>query len=94
MKNWIAIADICSVYKIETHFIHALAAHELITITFRQDLPCIEESSLGKLERILRLSEELEVNIEGIDVILNLIKKIEDLQEELLVVKSRLGLYE
>ncbi|MFT7364613.1 MAG: hypothetical protein ACI9UV_002823, partial [Algoriphagus sp.] len=43
------------------------------------------------LEKVLRLHKELDVNLEGIDVILNLLGKVESLQMELNLAKQRLG---
>ena len=40
------------------------------------------------------MHQELDVNIEGIDVVFNLLQKIDDLQNELISVKNRLRLYE
>ncbi|KDN54518.1 hypothetical protein FEM21_22410 [Flavobacterium seoulense] len=40
------------------------------------------------------MHQDLEVNIEGIDVVLNLLQKIDALQTELLQVRNRLLLYE
>ncbi len=40
------------------------------------------------------MHKELQVNIEGIDVVLNLLQKIDALQAELLRVRNRLLLYE
>lgn len=42
----------------------------------------------------MRLYHELEVNIEGIDIIMNLLQRIEDLQAELDNAKSKLSLFE
>jgi hypothetical protein len=40
------------------------------------------------------MHHELDINIEGIDTIFNLLKKIETLQEELIITKNKLKLYE
>ena len=94
MGNWIEIQDLCVAYEVEIHFIEALVEHDIIEITIKQELPYIQESNLEKMERIFRLNKELEVNVQGIDVVLNLIQKIEDLNEELLEVKNKLRRYE
>jgi hypothetical protein len=40
------------------------------------------------------MHQELDVNIEGIDVVFNLLQKIDTLQKELVKVKNRLRFYE
>jgi hypothetical protein len=43
---------------------------------------------------MIRMHQELDVNIEGIDVVFNLLQKIDGLQNELTALKNRLRLYE
>jgi hypothetical protein len=64
---------------------------ELITV---KKQACIDEAYLSDLEKILRLNKELDINFEGIDAIFHLLKRVEELQEELKVAKVRLSLYE
>ena len=40
------------------------------------------------------MHQELDVTIEGIDVVFNLLQKIDALQKELTALKNRLNLYE
>jgi len=42
-----------------------------------------DEKALERLQKIRRLREDLGINLAGIDVILRLLKRIEDLQEEI-----------
>ena len=43
---------------------------------------------------MIRLHNELNVNIEGIDVVFNLLEKEKELREELNALKNKLKLYE
>ncbi len=43
---------------------------------------------------MIRMHHDLEVNPEGIDVVFNLLQKIERLQKDLNTTKNRLRLYE
>jgi len=54
----------------------------------------VHEEKLYKVERIIRIHRELNVNIEGIDVVLNLLDKVDKLQNEVYNIQSRLRLYE
>jgi len=54
----------------------------------------IDKDKISEIEKILRIHNELDVNIEGIDVIINLLQKIERLQNDLNSVKNRLRIYE
>lgn len=94
IQNYIPIKTICTYYKVETTFIEGLNEYGLIEITTIEQLPYIHQNHIKQLETMLRLHDDLHINIEGIDTVLNLVEKIEMLQEELKNVKNRLGIYE
>jgi hypothetical protein len=48
------------------------------------------EAEVTDLEKVLRLQKELDINLEGIDVIFNLLGKVESLHTELTLAKQRL----
>lgn len=93
-KNLIAITTVCSHYEIEFSFIDALHKTGLIQIETDQQEQFIHQDQVGDLEKMIRLHQELNVNIEGIDVVLNLLEKEKALREELNALKNRLRLYE
>jgi len=93
-KNYIALNELCTHYKVEISFFSKLNDMGLIEINTVQKTQCINRDILNDVEKMLRLHQELDVNLEGIDIVFNLLKKIENLQEELNSLKSRLHLYE
>ncbi len=93
-KDWISTETICSQYEIEYSFVQSLSTMGLIQIEIIEQARCIHQDQIGDLEKIIRLHQELEVNLEGIDVILNLLEKERELQKELKNLKNRLRLYE
>ena len=93
-EQFIATQSICRHYDIEISFVNALGEMGLVEIAIVEECPCIHQDSIGDLEKIIRLYNELDVNLEGIDVILNLLEKEKALQEELNALKNRLRLYE
>lgn len=90
----IALNELCTAYEVEMIFFETLIEHDLIEIVIVEDKTLIEDSNLKRIEQILRLHNELNVNIEGIDVILNLLQRVDDLSKELEQVKSKLCIYE
>jgi hypothetical protein len=54
----------------------------------------VHQDRINDLEKIIRLHNELHVNLEGIDVIFNLLEKERELREELIALQNRLRLYE
>lgn len=93
-NNLIAITTLCSHYEIEVSFIDALYKTGLIQIVIIEQNQFIHQEQIGKLEKMIRLHQELNVNLEGIDVVFNLLEKERKLRNELNAVKNRLKLYE
>lgn len=93
-QNLIAITTLCSHYEIEFSFIDALHKTGLIQIEIVKQDQFIHQDQIGDLEKMIRLHHELNVNIEGIDVIFNLLEKEKEMREELNALKNRLKLYE
>jgi hypothetical protein len=94
LNDLIPVNEICNIYEVKTSFIDSLSDYGLIKITTIEKRSFIEKEKISDIERIIRLHDELEVNLEGIDVICNLLNRIEELQNELISYKNRLDLYE
>ena len=96
MKNEILISadEFCVHHHIEFSFIRNLQEFGMIEIVTKQETNYIPESQLEKLERILRLHQDLEINVEGIDAITHLLKRLNDMQIENALLKNKLRLYE
>lgn len=93
-EDLISTQIICSHYNIEISFVDALRNMGLIKIEIIEQKQFIHQEQIGNLERIIRLHNELNVNLEGIDVVLNLLEKEKELRNELITLKNRLRLYE
>lgn len=93
-KKLIAITTLCSHYEIEISFIEALCKSGLIQIVIIEQTQFIHQDQISDLEKMIRLYHELNVNIEGIDVVFNLLEKEKELRVELNTLKNRLRLYE
>ncbi|GEL11573.1 MerR HTH family regulatory protein [Flavobacterium glycines] len=93
-ENFIPINTLCQHYKVEISFFNTLDENGLIEIQFVDNVQYVHKESIYEIEKIVRMHKDLEVNIEGIDVVLNLLQKIDALQAELLRVRNRLLLYE
>ena len=92
--HWILLQTLSSHYQLELSFFTDLHELGLIEIEIMEKSPYVHENQMHNLERMIRLHHELEVNPEGIDVVLNLLQKIEHLQNDLKATQNRLRLYE
>lgn len=93
-QNLILVEKICLHYKIEYSFFDAIVDIGLIEVETYEENTYIYQDKIGDLEKIIRLYSELKVNIEGIDIIFNLLRKEKELQQEVNALQNRLRLYE
>lgn len=89
----IALNDFCSSHQIDVSFIQSLEDHGLVQTVIVDQSLCVHANELGKLERIVRLHQELDINPEGLDVIDYLLKRIEAMQDEISDLRNRLDFY-
>lgn len=93
-KPLIPTQILCSHYNIEISFVDALNKMGLIQIEIIEQNQFIHQDQISDLEKIIRLHNELKVNLEGIDVVFNLLEKERKLRNEINALKNRLRLYE
>lgn len=93
-QDFIMADEFCAIHQLEISFIHSLKDHGMIETIFVDQSLCIYADELPRLEQIVRLHRDLDVNIEGIEVINDLLERIEEMQEEIARLKKRLDLYE
>ena len=84
----------CQEYQIEINFIQDLEAYGLVEIIVQEEQMYLDRNQLATLEKIIRLHNELNINKEGIDIILHLQEKENQLLNEINYLKNRLRLYE
>lgn len=94
MEKYIALNELCLHYEIEMSFFTNLSEIGLIEIRTVESLDCIDREHVHSIEKMIRLYQDLNINLEGIDTIFNLLEKIDKLQAELTETKNRLRLYE
>jgi len=90
----ITIDEFCAKHEIEVSFISSLQQTGLIEITTIEEVGFIPVDQIQQLEKFMRFYYELDINLEGIETISHLLKRVTDLQEEIIELRNRLGLYE
>lgn len=93
-ENFISLETLCTHYNVELSFFSNLNEIGLIEIQMVQDIQYVHQDSIYEIEKMIRMYQELDVNLEGIDVVFNLLQKIDSLKKELTAVRNRLRLYE
>lgn len=93
-KDLILIEHFCANHEIEFSFIDSLQEFGLIEVIIHEDNKYLPQNQLKEVEKMMRMHYDLDINMEGIDVIAHLLKRINHLQQELKVTQNRLRLYE
>ena len=96
MQNQLLVSadEFCTYHNIEFSFMRNLQEFGMIEMINLHDRQFIPEDQLENIERILRLHQDLEINIEGIDTITHLLQRIGQLQNEVITLRNKLSLYE
>jgi len=89
------IVDVfCKEYQIESNLICDLEEFGLIKTIQKDSIKYFDKKQIVTIEKIIRLHIDLNINKEGIEVILDLLDKIEVLNQHNKHLKNRLDLYE
>jgi chaperone modulatory protein CbpM len=93
-ENHISAIDFCTCHDIEISFIRSLNDYGLIEISSEAGQLFIPADELPKLEKIVFMHYELNINLEGIETIHFMLERVLSMQEELASLKNRLRFYE
>lgn len=90
----IIIEEYCKNSRIESSFVSLLINEGLIDVQVADGQMYLYESQLAELDRFANLYYDLSVNVEGIDIIHNLLKKMENMEKELYILRKRLHVHD
>jgi len=93
-EHLISTSEFCVYYNVEHTFITSLQEAGLVEITMVNETKYIPEEELQKLERMVHLHNDLEINIAGIEAITHLLERVELMQENMRSLQNRLRRYE
>ena len=91
--EYITVTHLCSQYKVTSQLFQQLHETGLIQVITVEEEPCVHIETVHQVDKIMRLHHDLNVNPEGIDIILNLLEKIDTLQTEMNSLERKLRLY-
>ncbi|HXL58219.1 MAG TPA: chaperone modulator CbpM [Chitinophagaceae bacterium] len=86
--------EFCTHYNVEFSFINTLQEYGLIEMISIEENYFIDVNQLQRLEQYTRLHYDLDINVEGIEVIEHLLNRVRNLQDEIISLQNRLRLYE
>jgi len=93
-EDSIPASEFCIHHNIQLSFIHKLSDNGLIITQTVEDHIYLPISELKLIEKIMHLHFELEINLEGIEAIIHLLDRVQDMQDQIARLTTRLKAYE
>ncbi|HLO60819.1 MAG TPA: chaperone modulator CbpM [Lentimicrobium sp.] len=96
MKNdeLVSVIEFCKNHQAELSFVSSLKESGLIDFVFIEGQAYININHLRQLETMISFHYDLEINLEGIETIIELLNRINDLQHRLAYLQEKLKLLE
>ncbi len=93
-ENMVPASEFCMYHNIELSFIYSMNQSGLIDITSIEEKIFVPISQLKRLEQLMRLNQEMDINLEGIETVTYLLQRIKDMQIHIIELNNRLSFYE
>lgn len=93
-EDIVSAIDYCQHNNIELSFIQTLHEHGMIETVVVEERLFLPLSQLPRLEKIVRLHFELDINLEGIETINHLLDRMEKMRDEINKLNNLLKAYE
>ncbi|SDS58294.1 MerR HTH family regulatory protein [Polaribacter sp. KT25b] len=93
-ENLISIQQFCEHYSIPKTFMNDLKEYELIEIIVAENDDYIKITQITEVEKMIRLHYDLNINLEGVDVIYNLLNQVDTLKKEVTDLQNKLRFYD
>lgn len=90
----IAAGEFCQSHNVEMSFLQALHESGLVDIVTAEEAIFISSDQLPHLEKLVSFHYDMDINLEGIEAIHHLLEQVKAIQDEMRLLKNRLGLYE
>jgi chaperone modulatory protein CbpM len=93
-EDLVSLVQFCDSHGIEISLLHRLHDSGLVEVIRDGDTLFVRVETVPRLEKIVRLHIDLDINLEGIEAISHLLDRIELLQLENVALRNRLRLFE
>ena len=93
-ENLIPAEICCTHYNIDLSFIQTLDQYGFIHVVSAEQTQFIDAEELQTLEKFIRMHYELDINMQGIEAINFLLERVQNMQDEIAYLKSKLNVYE
>lgn len=93
-KQYILLDKFCRHTNISDVFLKKLIEFDMISHQQIDNTLYLLEDEIDTIERMFRLHQDFGINTQGLDIINEMLLRIEEMESEILYLKKRLSLYE
>ena len=93
-RKYIRVGQFCSSHDIAESFVRILQEYEVIEVVEINKELHLHEYELPKLEKMLRLHQELQIDPQGLQAVHHLLEKVQILQQEVSSLRKKLRRFE
>ncbi len=93
-EDLIPASEFCAGHQIGLSFIKTLHESGLIEMTIVEGTIFLPSAELRQLEKIIRLHYEMDINLEGVEAISHLLRRLGSMQEEIVALRNKLRFYQ
>ncbi|MDP2542103.1 MerR family transcriptional regulator [Tenacibaculum discolor] len=90
----ISVQKVIVHHNLDEQFIESIESFQLIEFVVKDSNKYLHTEQLPILEKIIRLHYDLEVNMQGIDVINNMLDRMDSMHKTIKQLENKLKLYE
>ena len=92
--KYVTIREFSAFHKVDVHLIEEFIHFGLLEPLEKDNQPCIREEDIEPLEAMVRLHEELEVNLPALETIMHMRQRLLQLQARVEELEGQLRWYE
>jgi hypothetical protein len=93
-EEMITAREFCMSHNIEISFVDELCEAGLLEVIREEDTVFISHDQLPDLEKLVRWHYEMDINLEGIEVINHLLQQMKEMQHQIQELKNKISIYE
>lgn len=86
--------EFCLNHRVDISFIYSLNDRGLVTLTELEKTLFIPAEQVREIEKAMMLHYEMDINLEGVEVITRLLDQLNTMHEETRLLRNRLSIYE
>ena len=93
-EELILASEFCTCHDVDLSLIISLSRSGLVDLVVVREETFVPRSQLRQLEQLLRLNQEMDINLAGIETISYLLQRMEDMKKQIIALNNKLAFYQ